>query len=127
MKSKTIESYKIIKAIEKFSGIQIENNRSRKRNVVEAKLLFSKLMRDEGYTYQYIGDCIGLDHATVLYHCKNYVYVKRASKDLCELEINVMDDVGKESQETIAEKIMYHEKQIEHLKGYLLHSTKSDY
>jgi chromosomal replication initiation ATPase DnaA len=127
MKSKTIESYKIIKAIEKFSGIQIENNRSRKRNVVEAKLLFSKLMRDEGYTYQHIGDCIGLDHATVLYHCRNYAYVKRASKDLCELEIKVMDDVGKESQETIEEKIMYHKKQIEHLKSYLLHSTKSDY
>jgi len=124
MKSKTFESYKIIKSIKKFSGIDIENNKSRKRNVVEAKLLFCKLMRDEGYTYQYIGDCIGLDHATVLYHCKNYVYVKRASKELHELEINVMYNVGNESQEEIKEKILYHEKQIEYLKGYLSQSTK---
>jgi hypothetical protein len=124
MKLKTIQSYKIIKAIKNFSGIDIENNRSRKRNVVEAKLLFCKLMRDEGYTYQYIGDCIGIDHATVLYHCKNYIYVKKASKELNELEINVMYNVGNESQQEIKEKILYHEKQIEYLKRYLLQSKK---
>ena len=124
MKLKTIQSYKIIKAMKNFSGIDIENNRSRKRNVVEAKLLFCKLMRDEGYTYQDIGDCIGIDHATVLYHCKNYIYVKKASKELHELEINVMYNVGNESQQEIKEKILYHEKQIEYLKRYLLQSKK---
>ena len=49
------------------------NIKTRKRNNVEARMIFSKILREDRKTFQYIGNAINKDHATVMY------YVNQAS------------------------------------------------
>jgi len=121
---KDMESKKLLKAIEKFSGINIKGNKSRKRPVVEAKQLYSKLMRDAGHTYEDIGSSVGLNHATILHHFKSYEIIKKFSPNLRELESNVLSYVWKNNTELIISEIEYHQNEIKKLEGLLSHTTK---
>ena len=49
------------------------NIKTRKRNNVEARMIFSKILREDGSTLQAIGKAINKDHSTVIY------YVNQAS------------------------------------------------
>jgi chromosomal replication initiation ATPase DnaA len=49
------------------------NIKTRKRNNVEARMIFSKILREDGSTLQAIGKAINKDHATIIY------YVNQAS------------------------------------------------
>ena len=49
------------------------NIKTRKRNNVEARMIFSRILREDGSTFQAIGKAINKDHATVIY------YVNQAS------------------------------------------------
>lgn len=49
------------------------NIKTRKRNNVEARMIFSKILREDRKTFQYIGNAINKDHATIMY------YVNQAS------------------------------------------------
>ena len=121
-----MESKKVLRAINKFSGINIKDNKSRKRPVVEAKQLYSKLMRDSGHTYESIGDTIGLGHATILHHYNNYNIVKMCSKDLQDLEFNVLTYIYKDDREIVLDMIDNLKKEIKKLEGYLSHSTNEN-
>jgi hypothetical protein len=46
------------------------NKRTRKRELVDARRAYSKILRDVGFSYQHIGDSIGKDHATVIHYIK---------------------------------------------------------
>jgi hypothetical protein len=120
-----MESKELLRSIKKFSGIDIKGNRSRKRPVVEAKQLYSKLMRDAGYTYQEIGKSIGLNHATILFHFKSYDYVKMSSPSLRELESNVLSYVFKDDTDRIISEIEFHKEKIKDLEELLSQSTKN--
>ena len=61
----------LIKNIELLTGINI-NTKSRKREIVELKSLYSYLMRKRGYTLNQIGQEISLHHASVLHLIKLY-------------------------------------------------------
>jgi len=120
-----MNSKDLLKSIQKFSGVNLKKTKSRKRNIVEARQLYCKLMRDVGYTYEAIGETINIGHATVLYHCRNYEYIRKASPELKDLEKNVLNDLSDDDNDTILEKINYFKKEIEKLEEMLSHSTKN--
>jgi hypothetical protein len=45
--------------------------KDRKRGVVDARKVYSKILRDSGYSYELIGSTIGKDHATIIHYVKN--------------------------------------------------------
>ena len=49
------------------------NIKTRKRNNVEARMVFSKILREDGNTFESIGNAINKDHSTIVY------YVNQAS------------------------------------------------
>ena len=49
------------------------NTKTRKRNNVEARMIFSKILREDGNTFESIGNAINKDHSTIVY------YVNQAS------------------------------------------------
>lgn len=49
--------------------------KDRKRDVVDARKVYSKILRDNGYSYELIGETIGKDHATIIHYVKNIEYL----------------------------------------------------
>ena len=49
------------------------NIKTRKRNNVEARMIFAKILREDGNTFESIGKAINKDHSTIVY------YVNQAS------------------------------------------------
>jgi hypothetical protein len=113
----------VLNAIEDFSGFNIVNNKSRKYRVVEAKQLYSNIMRGYGHTYEYIGRTIGLDHATIIHHCKVYEYIKRSSPTLRDLEANVLRRLDMSHSEVLRYKIKELEEELNLLEGNSSQST----
>lgn len=50
-------------------GLDI-NYETRKRDYVNARLVYAKILRERGYTFESIAHSIGKDHATVIYYVK---------------------------------------------------------
>ena len=44
------------------------NIKTRKRNNVEARMIFSKILREDGNTFESIGKAINKDHSTIIYY-----------------------------------------------------------
>jgi len=49
--------------------------KSSKRVVVDARKVYSKILRDSGYSYELIGETINKDHATIIHYVKNIEYL----------------------------------------------------
>jgi hypothetical protein len=65
---------------------ELLESRTRKREVVIARQVLMKIMRDEGMTLSAVGSCFGKDHATVLHAVKT---VNRDLDSNYQLTINV--------------------------------------
>lgn len=46
-----------------------------KRAVVDARKVYSKILRDRGYSYELIGNTIKKDHATIIHYVKSIEYL----------------------------------------------------
>lgn len=78
------------KIIELETGIDVDIV-SRKRNFVETRSLYYKLLRDVlGMTLQSIADTVNKDHATILHSIKNFDIWSSYSEDLRRSYTNVM-------------------------------------
>jgi hypothetical protein len=51
------------------------HSKDRKRGVVDARKVYSKILRDNGYSYELIGETIDKDHATIIHYIKNIEYL----------------------------------------------------
>lgn len=69
-----LELEKIYNKVKEVTGIDIKT-RNRKRQVIYAKKIYCAIARQKGHTFQSIGDYIGADHATVLWHCQDTPYL----------------------------------------------------
>jgi hypothetical protein len=49
--------------------------KSSKRAVVDARKVYSKILRDSGYNYELIGETINKNHATIIHYVKNIEYL----------------------------------------------------
>lgn len=95
---------------------------SRKRNLVDARIIYAKIAREYDYSFKSIGRNIGKDHATIIHYMKNfdwlftsdtkfretYIYLKEKIKDVLP---NVKDN---QEIKIINNSMMLH-KQIESL------------
>ena len=57
---------------------------SRKRSVVDARKVYSKILRDEGYSFETIGNSFDRDHATVIHYAKSIDSILTYDRDLRE-------------------------------------------
>jgi hypothetical protein len=57
---------------------------SRRRDVVDARRIYSKILRDEGCSFNSIGDSIGRDHATIMHYTKSIDSILTYDKNLRE-------------------------------------------
>lgn len=71
----------VIKHIYDLTGINV-NTKSRKREIVEMKALYSTILRNKNQrafrqqTFQSIGNAIGLGHCSILHLCNLYKVIK---------------------------------------------------
>jgi len=68
MKQKEIEDLKRIVNEAFLVDLDVDN---RKREVVDARKIYSKILRDSGYSYEAIGHTINKNHATIMHYIKN--------------------------------------------------------
>ena len=61
----------LVETMRRISGID-PLEKSRRRDVVTARMLVAKAMIDEGMTHQDIGELLGCDHSTVAHYAKNF-------------------------------------------------------
>lgn len=58
------------KIVNEIFFVDIDKN-TRKREIVDARRVYSKILRDFGFSYQHIGDSINKDHATIIHYIKS--------------------------------------------------------
>lgn len=61
---------------------------SRNRELVDARRVFSKVLRDRGYTFEYIAKSIGRNHATVIHYMKSIESIIAYDKGIRDKYIN---------------------------------------
>ena len=60
----------LIKIVNEVFLVDLTLN-NRKRETVDARKVYSKILRDKGYGYKFIGETINKDHATIIHYIKN--------------------------------------------------------
>lgn len=60
---------------------------SRKRNLVDARIIYAKIARENNHSYKSIGDHIGKDHATIIHYMKNFDWLFNSSTEFRETYI----------------------------------------
>ena len=51
------------------------DDKSRIRKNVDARKAYSKILRDIGFSFKYIGETIGKDHSSIVYYCISADYL----------------------------------------------------
>ena len=68
-------------------SVNIKSKR-RTRDIVDAKMIYSKLLREKGFTLKKIGETLGKDHTTIIHYI-------RAMDNLIETEPNMNNTYAK--------------------------------
>jgi hypothetical protein len=68
------EAEELKAVIKKVFGVDINLN-TRKRAYVDARRVYAKLLRDQGYSLESIGRTIGKDHATIIHYIKSVEHI----------------------------------------------------
>jgi len=58
------------------------SSKTRAREYVYARRVFSKVSRDFGYTFEEVGRVIGCDHSTIIHHINSFDTVQETDKDV---------------------------------------------
>lgn len=67
-KDKIAKARELRDIIEEVFGLDIMlKNRSRKR--VDARIIYAKILRENGYSFPQIGDLLAKDHSTIIHYC----------------------------------------------------------
>jgi len=75
------EATKTFKFVNDFFGFDI-SVKSRKRNIVEARMMYAKLMKVyTNMSLTDIGLLINKDHATIIHYLKNFRYIKKQDRE----------------------------------------------
>jgi len=101
---------KILENVKDVTGIDLLTNKSRNRETVDARKIYCYLAKDLNiYSLKEIGQPIGVDHSTIIYHvreCKNLIEIDKAFKskfEKCELLSPKIDKAHH-----LKEKYLYH-------------------
>jgi len=95
---------------------------SRKRNLVDARIIYAKIAREYNYSFKSIGVPIGKDHSTIIHYMKNFDWLFSSSTEFREMYIYLKEKLNdiipkiKDNQEIeIINNSMVLHKQIEKL------------
>lgn len=95
---------------------------SRKRNLVDARIIYAKIAREYNYSFKSIGVNIGKDHSTIVHYMKNFDWLFSSDTDFREMYIYLKEKIKevlpniKDNQEIkIINNSMVLHKQIESL------------
>ena len=80
------------------------DSKSRERNIVDARKIYAKMLRDSGFSYEAIGKTIGKCHATIVHYINNVEYILSYDKRLRDKYIACKNDFIKK-RESISEQI----------------------
>ena len=73
-KQKYTKDEQLIKArelrtvVENIFGVNILS-KSRNRTVVDARIIYAKILRNTGFSLHFIGDVLAKDHSTIVHYC----------------------------------------------------------
>jgi len=73
----------LIKIVNEVFLVDLTLN-NRKRETVDARKVYSKILRDRGYGYKFIGKTINKDHATIIHYIKNIEHLLSYDKLISE-------------------------------------------
>jgi hypothetical protein len=62
---------------------------NRKQDIIEARITFSKIARDRGFTYKGIGEFFSKEHGTIINYIKNFEYLARHCPSFIEKYVEV--------------------------------------
>jgi FtsZ-binding cell division protein ZapB len=80
---KSHQEFKFLKKIIKdVLGINVEKNKSRLREVVNAKMIYASILSEKGYGCSAIGKSLGMNHATILHYNRNIVFYLKTDSNL---------------------------------------------
>jgi len=101
MKQKEIEGLKRIVNEAFLVDLDVDN---RKREVVDARKIYSKILRDIGYSYEAIGSTINKNHATIIHYVKNIEHLLSYDQSLY-FKYVACKNVFVEKKESISDQI----------------------
>jgi len=90
MQSKEEEINTLKNIVSEVFCIDISEN-SRKRIVVDARKIYSKILREKGFSYEIIGASINRDHATVIHYIKTIDSILEYDKFLRKMYFTCKD------------------------------------
>jgi hypothetical protein len=70
-------------------GVDVKTAKSRKRMVVNARMIYSYILHKNGWGYSAIGKCLVKHHATIIHYVKNFENYKKGDLDLRRQYIEV--------------------------------------
>ena len=77
------------------------NIKSRDRNVVDARRIYSKILRGIGYTFYDIGATLNKDHATIVHYLKNLNELMVVDKPLMGKYLKCVELFGKDIEPVV--------------------------
>ena len=80
------------------------DSKSRERNIVDARKIYAKMLRDSGFSYEAIGKTIGKCHATIVHYINNVEHILSYDKRLRDKYIACKNNFIKK-RESISEQI----------------------
>lgn len=120
------ETAKTIDFVETFFGFSI-SDKSRKKSVVEARMMYSKLMkRYTKSSLSDIGRAIGKDHATIIHYLKNFMWFKKSDSSF-STKFDILSDMYEEYRATwFDEDRLDDKKQLQILKSTLTKTSEEN-
>jgi hypothetical protein len=108
----------VMENIKQYTGIDV-SKKTRKRNVVEMRSVYFKLIQKQypKSSLAIIGESLGLDHATVIHSLKNFDFYAKHNPTLNEVYYKMLRMLPKKEQKDIDfEAIFELEKEVYDLK-----------
>ncbi len=101
--------------VEEVTGVNLLE-KSRRRFVVEARAIYSTLLRDAGYSFPFIADTLGKDHTTIIHYMKLADDLKNTDRQMKRKLYRCRELFISEKQPVILSNITDYEDELEKLK-----------
>lgn len=101
--------------VEQVTGANLLQN-SRKRAIVEARVIYATLLRDAGHSFPFIADTLGKDHTTIIHYMKLSKNLKETDRQMKKRLYKCRELFISEKQPVILSELTDYEDELEKLK-----------
>ena len=119
---------KISEIIKENTGVDVKTNKSRRRNVVDAKKIYAILARKKTpFTTTKIGNFIGVDHSTIIHYSQSFKGLLKSDKEFKYLyEICLIEMLNFNDIDSILIELKYHYKKYRYYLNKINKLTEND-